>query len=143
MPLPRPAFRRFSRSLPKIYIETTILSYLAARPSRDLVTAGRLTNHDTTVVGKRARNTRVASSEVQEECEQGADEDVGLAAASITQSTSGSWSKSEAQRTSAWNRADAEASEMEAVGFAAEADVEFHMPAAIPLDFVFCGRNTP
>ena len=56
---------------PKVYVETTILSYLAARPSRDLVTAGRqLTTHQWWD-NERHKYTLVGSGEVQDECEQG------------------------------------------------------------------------
>jgi hypothetical protein len=56
---------------PKVYVETTILSYLAARPSRDLVTAGRQVTTWQWRENERHKYSLTASSEVQAECEQG------------------------------------------------------------------------
>lgn len=56
---------------PKVDIETTILSYLAARPSRDVVTAGRQMTTRQWWENERQKYTLVGCSEVQDECQQG------------------------------------------------------------------------
>lgn len=56
---------------PKVYVETTILSYLAARPSRDVVTAGRQITTRHWWDSERRKYDLVGSSEVQDECSQG------------------------------------------------------------------------
>lgn len=56
---------------PRVYVETTILSYLAARPSRDVVTAGRQLTTQQWWENERRKYTLVGSSEVRDECEQG------------------------------------------------------------------------
>lgn len=56
---------------PRVYVETTILSYLAARPSRDLVTAERQLAAQQWWENERRKYTLVGSSEVRDECEQG------------------------------------------------------------------------
>ncbi len=56
---------------PGVYVETTILSYLAARPSRDVVTAGRQLTTQQWWENERRKYTLVGSSEVRDECEQG------------------------------------------------------------------------
>ena len=56
---------------PRVYIETTILSYLAARPNRDVVTAGRQLTTQQWWDNERGRYTLVGSTEVRDECEQG------------------------------------------------------------------------
>jgi hypothetical protein len=61
---------------PKVYVETSILSYLAARPSRDTVTAGRqaLTRHWWDA--ERKKYSLVISEAVEAECERGDPETV-------------------------------------------------------------------
>jgi hypothetical protein len=56
---------------PKTYIETTIVSYLAARPSRQPVTAGRQEVTRQWWKTKREKYTLVASQTVEAECEHG------------------------------------------------------------------------
>ena len=53
---------------PRVYVETTILSYLAARPSRDVVTAGRQLTTQQWWENERRKYTLVGSSEVRDEC---------------------------------------------------------------------------
>ena len=56
---------------PKVYVETTVLSYLAARPSKDVVTAGRqvLTRRWWDV--ERPKYALVVSEAVEIECDRG------------------------------------------------------------------------
>jgi hypothetical protein len=56
---------------PKVYVETTILSYLAARPSRDVVTAGRQVITRRWWETERQKYNLVVSEAVEVECERG------------------------------------------------------------------------
>lgn len=56
---------------PKVYVETTILSYLAARPSRDAVTAGRQVITRRWWETEREKYSLVVSEAVEAECERG------------------------------------------------------------------------
>lgn len=56
---------------PKVYVETTILSYLAARPSRDAVTAGRQMITKRWWEIERRKYSLVISELVEAECERG------------------------------------------------------------------------
>ena len=56
---------------PKVYFETTILSYLAARPSRDAVTAGRQAITRRWWDTEREKYSLVVSEAVEAECERG------------------------------------------------------------------------
>ena len=56
---------------PKVYVETSILSYLAAQPSRDMVTAGRQVVTRRWWETERERYTLVVSEAVEAECERG------------------------------------------------------------------------
>jgi len=56
---------------PKVYIETSILSYLAARPSRDAVTAGRQVVTRRWWQTEREKYALVVSEAVEAECERG------------------------------------------------------------------------
>ena len=56
---------------PKVYVETTILSYLAARPSRDTVTAGRQVITRRWWETEREKYSLVVSAVVEAECERG------------------------------------------------------------------------
>jgi hypothetical protein len=60
----------------KVYIETTILSYLAARPSRDAVTAGRQVITHRWWETEREKYNLVVSEAVEAECERGDPETV-------------------------------------------------------------------
>jgi hypothetical protein len=61
---------------PKVYVETTILSYLAARPSRDAVTAGRQVITRRWWETEREKYNLVVSEAVEAECERGDPETV-------------------------------------------------------------------
>ena len=56
---------------PKVYVETTILSYLAARPSRDAVTSGRQVITRRWWETEREKYSLVVSEAVEAECERG------------------------------------------------------------------------
>lgn len=56
---------------PKVYVETSVLSYLAARPSRDAVTAGRQLITQRWWETERERYTLVISELVETECGRG------------------------------------------------------------------------
>jgi hypothetical protein len=56
---------------PKVYVETSILSYLAARPSRDTVTAGRQVITRRWWETEREKYRLVVSEAVEAECERG------------------------------------------------------------------------
>ncbi len=56
---------------PKVYLETSILSYLAARPSRDAVAAGRQVITRRWWDNERDKYTLVVSEAVEAECERG------------------------------------------------------------------------
>ena len=56
---------------PKVYVETSVLSYLAARPSRDVVTAGRQRITRQWWESEREKYTMVVSEVVEAECERG------------------------------------------------------------------------
>jgi predicted nucleic acid-binding protein len=56
---------------PKVYVETTILSYLAARPSRQPVTAGRQVITRQWWETERKKYNLVVSEVVEAECERG------------------------------------------------------------------------
>jgi hypothetical protein len=53
---------------PRVYVETTIVSYLAARQSRDVVTAGRQVTTQQWWDNERHKYELMASSEVADEC---------------------------------------------------------------------------
>jgi len=61
---------------PKVYVETTVLSYLAARPSRDAVTAGRQVITRRWWETEREKYNLVVSEAVEAECECGDPETV-------------------------------------------------------------------
>lgn len=56
---------------PKVYVETSVLSYLAARPSRDAVTAGRQVITRRWWERERAKYDLVVSEAVEAECGRG------------------------------------------------------------------------
>jgi hypothetical protein len=56
---------------PKVYVETSVLSYLAARPSRDAVTAGRQVITQRWWESEREKYELVVSEAVEAECERG------------------------------------------------------------------------
>jgi hypothetical protein len=56
---------------PKVYLETSVLSYLAARPSRDAVTAGRQAITRRWWDTEREKYSLVVSEAVEAECERG------------------------------------------------------------------------
>lgn len=56
---------------PKVYVETSILSYLAARPGRDAVTAGRQIVTRRWWETEREKYRLVVSEAVEAECERG------------------------------------------------------------------------
>jgi predicted nucleic acid-binding protein len=56
---------------PKVYLETSILSYLAALPSRDVVTAGRQVVTRRWWETEREKYALVISEAVEAECERG------------------------------------------------------------------------
>jgi predicted nucleic acid-binding protein len=56
---------------PKVYVETSVLSYLAARPSRDTVTAGRQLITQRWWETERENYTLVISELVETECGRG------------------------------------------------------------------------
>lgn len=56
---------------PKVYVETSVLSYLAARPSRDTVTAGRQLITQRWWETEREKYTLVISELVETECGRG------------------------------------------------------------------------
>ena len=56
---------------PKVYVDTSVLSYLAARPSRDAVTAGRQVITRRWWENEREKYNLVVSEAVETECERG------------------------------------------------------------------------
>lgn len=67
-----PAEGRRGRSMKaKLYVETSVLSYLAARPSRDTVTAGRQVITRRWWETEREKYSLVVSEAVEAECERG------------------------------------------------------------------------
>lgn len=56
---------------PKVYVETSVLSYLVARPSRDAVTAGRQVITRRWWETEREKYMLVVSEAVEAECERG------------------------------------------------------------------------
>ena len=56
---------------PKVYLETSVLSYLAARPSKDTVAAGRQVVTRRWWNSERAKYSLVISEAVEAECERG------------------------------------------------------------------------
>ena len=56
---------------PKVYVETSVLSYLAARPSRDAVTAGRQVITRRWWESEREKYNLMVSEAVEAECERG------------------------------------------------------------------------
>ena len=56
---------------PKVYLETSVLSYLAARPSREAVTAGRQVITRQWWENEREKYYLVVSEAVEAECEHG------------------------------------------------------------------------
>ena len=56
---------------PKVYVETSVLSYLAARPSNDPVTAGRQVVTRRWWQSAQTRYTLMGSEVVRKECERG------------------------------------------------------------------------
>jgi predicted nucleic acid-binding protein len=56
---------------PKIYVETSVLSYLAARPSRDAITAGRQVITRRWWESERGKYRLMVSEAVEAECERG------------------------------------------------------------------------
>ena len=56
---------------PKVYVEISVLSYLAARPSRDAVTAGRQVITRRWWESEREKYNLVVSEAVEAECERG------------------------------------------------------------------------
>jgi predicted nucleic acid-binding protein len=56
---------------PKVYVETSVISYLAARPSRDAVTAGRQWITERWWETEREKYTLVVSELVEAECGRG------------------------------------------------------------------------
>ena len=56
---------------PKVYVETSVLSYLAARPSRDAITAGRQVITRRWWETEREKYSLVVSEAVEAECERG------------------------------------------------------------------------
>jgi predicted nucleic acid-binding protein len=56
---------------PKVYVETSVLSYLAARPSQDPVTAGRQVVTRRWWETERGKYSLVVSEAVEAECERG------------------------------------------------------------------------
>jgi len=56
---------------PKVYLETSVLSYLAARPSPDPVTAGRQLITKRWWASQREKYSLVISEAVEAECERG------------------------------------------------------------------------
>jgi hypothetical protein len=63
---------------PKVYVETTVLSYLAARPSKDAVTAGRQVLTRRWWDSERSKYELVVSEAVEVECERGDPQAVGI-----------------------------------------------------------------
>ncbi len=61
---------------PKVYVETSILSYLAARPSRHAITAGRQLITRRWWETERKKYSLVVSEAVEAECERGDPEKV-------------------------------------------------------------------
>jgi hypothetical protein len=61
---------------PKVYVETSVLSYLAALPSRDAVTAGRQVITRRWWETEREKYSLVVSEAVETECERGDPESV-------------------------------------------------------------------
>jgi hypothetical protein len=57
--------------LPKVYVETTIFSYLAARPSSQPITAGRQAITSQWWQAERSKYTLVVSELVESECSSG------------------------------------------------------------------------
>ena len=56
---------------PKVYVETTVLSYLAARPSKDVTTAGRQASTRRWWDAERSKYELVVSEAVEIECDRG------------------------------------------------------------------------
>ncbi len=63
---------------PKVYVETTVLSYLAARPSKDVVTAGRQASTRRWWDAERSKYELVVSEAVEIECDRGDPEMVAV-----------------------------------------------------------------
>jgi hypothetical protein len=63
---------------PRVYVETTVLSYLAARPSKDAVTAGRQVLTRKWWDAERLKYQLVVSEAVEIECERGEPEMVAV-----------------------------------------------------------------
>src|SRR5712692_218477 len=56
---------------PKVYVETSVLSYLAARPSRDAITSGRQVITRRWWETEREKYSLMVSEAVETECERG------------------------------------------------------------------------
>lgn len=56
---------------PKVYVETSVLSYLAARPSRDAITSGRQVITRRWWETEREKYSLMVSEAVEAECERG------------------------------------------------------------------------
>src|SRR5882762_8759667 len=56
---------------PKVYVETSVLSYLAARPSRDAITSGRQVITQRWWETEREKYSLMVSEAVEAECERG------------------------------------------------------------------------
>ena len=56
---------------PKVYVETSVLSYLAARPSQDPVTAGRQVGTGRWWETERGKYSLIVSEAVEAECQRG------------------------------------------------------------------------
>ena len=56
---------------PKVYVETSVLSYLAARPSRDPITSGRQAITRRWWETERGKYSLMVSEAVEAECERG------------------------------------------------------------------------
>jgi PIN domain len=67
-----------SEMKPKVYVETSVLSYLVARPSRDAVTAGRQVITRRWWKTERDKYSLLISEAVEAECERGDPEAVEL-----------------------------------------------------------------
>jgi hypothetical protein len=63
---------------PKVYLETSVLSYLVARPRRDAVTAGRQVITRRWWATEREKHTLLVSAAVEAECERADPEAVEL-----------------------------------------------------------------
>ena len=60
-----------SSSKPKVYLETSVLSYLAAKPSKDVITLGRQVITRRWWETERQQHQLVVSEAVEAECERG------------------------------------------------------------------------